>query len=404
MKDQANVYRLLALCACVKGSAAQRHLLAQAAQATDWTQLPPLAEAHGLAPLTHIHLQAAGVPLPLAVKRQLQGLYLRHRHANTVRLRILRNIVAAYSAANIQALLLKGAALSYLVYPEPALRPMSDLDILVAQADLPRAQTVLAELGFALPSPPQRALLHRHLTAATLHAEGVAVHVELHHRLSSNYFDNASAYVQSLIPPIFNFQTKPDEMAAMPYSLTLDGLTAWTLSLEDTLGYLSQHLVSHVNIWDFGRLIWVADIVSLAERFVDEINWNEVLRQYPFVSNTLSLIHFMTPLSDQLLNRASVRIGHPPQGIGVEYQGWLRAPSIAWGKKGYRRLLRDTLFPSEWWLRLRYQLGTTRPLAWHRWVRHPLYILGQVGRVCLERLGWPRPQELAGTMPGSNQP
>jgi hypothetical protein len=59
-------------------------------------------------------------------------------------------------------------------------------------------------------------------------------------------------------------------------------------------------------------------------------------------------------------------------------------------------VVRDTLFPSEWWLRLRYGLGSVRPLLWHRWVLHPLYILGHVGRVLLERMGWPTPLELAG--------
>jgi len=57
--------------------------------------------------------------------------------------------------------------------------------------------------------------------------------------------------------------------------------------------------------------------------------------------------------------------------------------------------LRDTIFPSEWWLRLRYKLGSVRPLFWHRWIRHPLYILGHVARVFLEWLGWPTPLELA---------
>jgi hypothetical protein len=59
--------------------------------------------------------------------------------------------------------------------------------------------------------------------------------------------------------------------------------------------------------------------------------------------------------------------------------------------------LRDTFFPSEWWLRLRYQLGCARSLrlAWHRWLRHPLYVLGHVARALLERLGWPIAAELA---------
>ena len=163
-------------------------------------------------------------------------------------------------------------------------------------------------------------------------------------------------------------------------------------ALGATLQHLCRHLASHVNVWDFGRLIWVADVISLAEQFVSEIDWERVRHQCPAVLDMLSLFHSMTPLSDELLSRASIKIGRAPEGIGVEYQGWPRPERER--QRGWRRVLRDTLFPSEWWLRLRYKLGSTRPLFWYRWVRHPLYILGHVARAILERLGWPAHSEL----------
>jgi len=184
-------------------------------------------------------------------------------------------------------------------------------------------------------------------------------------------------------------------LTAPPQPFELAGLTAHTLGYEDTLGYLSRHLTSHVNVWDFGRLIWVADIVSLAERFAAEVDWEHVRRRYPAVLNTLSLLHFMTPLSDDLLSRAAISLGRAPQGIGVEFQGWPKIRPACWREKGYRRVLRDTLFPSEWWLRFHYQVGSAGPLFWYRWVRHPLHILGHIVRAVLERLGWPTPLALA---------
>jgi len=101
----------------------------------------------------------------------------------------------------------------------------------------------------------------------------------------------------------------------------------------------------------------------------------------------------MTPLSYELLERASIEIGKAPQGIGVEFYGWPRV-------RHKQRILQNTFFPSEWWLRLRYNLGSTRPLFWYRWVRHPLYIAGQAIRALLERLGWPRALELTGRHTG----
>ena len=153
-------------------------------------------------------------------------------------------------------------------------------------------------------------------------------------------------------------------------------------------------MISHINVWDFVRLIWVADLVSLAERFASEIDWARVKRTTPAVLELLSLLHFTTPLSDGLLSQAPINIGRSPQGIGLDYQGWPRVQRSSWQKLGFRRVLRYTLLPSEWWLRLRYSRGSTRPLFWHRWVRHPLYILGHIIRSSLERLGWPKPLDL----------
>ncbi|MEE8389482.1 MAG: nucleotidyltransferase family protein [Anaerolineae bacterium] len=393
----STTYRLLALCARAECDATHYNQLArQAAQLIEWEEVPAQAEAHGMAPLFYTHLKAAGIQLPSSVRRKLQGLYLRHRHANQVRTCVLRDVLTAYEAAGIQAIVLKGAALSHLVYPEPGLRPMSDLDILVPKSDLWRAQRLLAELGFDAPLPPSPALPPRHLPAAILQTEGLSIQVEIHHRLLSNYLNNAISYVRSRVSSGKRIPQKvqPDGLTVSPHPFALADMTAYTLGYEDTLQHLCQHLASHVNVWDFGRLIWVADIVSLAERFASEIDWARVRRQCPAVLDMLSLFHFLTPLSDELLSQADVKIGRTPEGIGVEYQGWL-CP-LGEHRRDWRCVLRDTVFPSEWWLRLRYKKGSACPLFWYRWVRHPLYILGHVARAILERLGWPTSLELAG--------
>ncbi len=395
------IYRLLTLCARAECNTTHYEQLARrAAQLTGWETVSAQAEAHGIAPLLYTHLKAAGVQLPSSIKRELQGLYLRHRHANQVRTRVLRDVLAACEAASIPVLVLKGAALCHLVYAEPGLRPMSDVDILVPRSDLWRAQRLLSELGFDAPLPPGPTLPPRHLPPATLQTEGLSIQVEIHHRLLSNYFNDAVTYACALISPARHSMSNAGEQSGMiaatgdPIPFVLDGVTAHTLGYEDTLQHLCRHLASHVNVWDFCRLIWVADVVSLAERFASEIDWEQVRRQCPEVLDTLSLFHFMTPLSDELLSQSGVKIGHAPEGIGIEYRGWPR-PS-AERRPGWRRVLHDTFVPSEWWLRLRYKLGSTRPLFWSRWIRHPFYVLGHVARAVLERLGWPAPSELAG--------
>ncbi|MBN1978923.1 MAG: nucleotidyltransferase family protein [Anaerolineae bacterium] len=390
----AATYQLLALCARAECRPIHcRQLALAAGAATDWEDVLAQAEMHHLSPLLYTHLKAAGVAIPATVKRELRSRSMRHLVANQVRTRVLCDILSVYEAACIPVLVLKGAALSHIIYPDISLRPMSDLDLLVPASEAHRAQQVLADLGFEAPPLSSSMPHHRHLTEVTKCVEDIPVTVEVHRRLCSDYFDSAFSYIRAALlgqrVKQGRSQTALDGVTGPPYPFTVDGLTARTLGHEDALGYLCRHLVSHVNAWDFGRLIWMADIVSLAERFAAEIDWGRVQRQSPVVLRTLSLLHVMTPLSDELLKRASIEIGQAPEGIGVEFQGW---PQVRRG----RSVLRDTFFPSEWWLRLRYNLGSTHALFSHRWIRHPLYIVGQAVRALLERLGWPKALELTG--------
>jgi hypothetical protein len=412
-----DVYRLLALCARAECDAVYYQKIAQAAAELEgWDEILAQLKDHRMAPLLYVHLKGAGVELPLDVKRPLQSMYVRHRWADQVRRRVLREILAAFQADEIPALVLKGAALSHLVYPESGLRPMSDLDILVPRSEVWRAGQALAKLGFDVPLPLDQKLHHHHLPIATRRDEGLLVAVELHHRLTSDYFDHARAYLRAALASVSGYSTSEEAvgqelvssnlsgkrgagwdgswLALDPLAFSLDGLTIHTLGYEDMLGHVCQHLISHVNVWDYARLIWMADLVSLAERFASEIDWARVRRSTPAVLDTLSLLHFSTPLSDELLSQAPIKIGRAPRGIGLDYQGWPRVRGTLWRKRGFRRVLRDTLFPSEWWLRLRYGLGSTRPLFCYRWVRHPLHILAQLIRSWLEWLGWPSPLDL----------
>src|SRR5262249_35556323 len=59
-----------------------------------------------------------------------------------------RRLLAGLAGLGIRPILMKGAALAYTVYPEPALRPHADIDLLVAPADRERCTAGLAALGY----------------------------------------------------------------------------------------------------------------------------------------------------------------------------------------------------------------------------------------------------------------
>ena len=364
-------YQMLAHCTRAECDAARTQRLAQQLnEFTEWEGISARAEAHGLGPLLYVHSRAAGTPLPPTVKRELQGLYLRHRQANRVRMRVLGEILAAYNAAGIQALVLKGAALSHLVYPEPGLRPMGDLDLLVRKAEARRAQSLLAGLGFSALLPSGGPLLDKSMAQAILLTEGLPVGVEIHHNLCEG-FDPLSMTM--------------DDLTTAPVPFSLGSTIAYTLGYEDMLWHLCHHMIIH-SIGNPIRLIWVADIVSFAERFLEEIDWERIRRHYPMILSTLSLLHFVTPLSETLLDKAPVKIGRQPRGIAVDFEARPQIRLAQWRRKGYWRVFHRAVFPSELWLRMYYALDTTRWLFWYRWVRHPLEMLRLFGPRLLKRI------------------
>ena len=295
------MYRLLALCARAECDAVYYQKIAQAAAELEgWGEILAQLKDQRMAPLLYVHLKGAGVELPLDVKRPLQSMYVRHRWADQVRRRVLREILAAFQADEIPALVLKGAALSHLVYPESGLRPMSDLDILVPRSEVWRAGQALAKLGFDVPLPLDQKLHHHHLPIATRRDEGLLVAVELHHRLTSDYFDHARAYLRAALASVSGHSTSEEAvgqelvssnlsgkrgagwdgswLALDPLAFSLDGLTIHTLGYEDMLGHVCQHLISHVNVWDLRggavtkAALWLtfrfSDILTIQTRFI----------------------------------------------------------------------------------------------------------------------------------------
>ena len=338
----------------------------------DWTKIVAQAERHGLGPLLYTQLKAADVTPPTPIKRELQGLYLRHRQANQIRTRILAEILTTCEAANIQVLVLKGAALAHLIYPQPGLRPMRDIDLLVKKSQAYQAQALLAKLGFEAPLARADHLPDKHLKPATRYCAGLLVSVEIHHDLFNAYSPVSSMTIEDLTGP--------------PLEFSLDNRSAYTLGYEDMLWHLCQHVVYHTNVTESIRFIWIADIVGFAERFVANIEWRRVQKQYPLILDLLSLFHFATPLSERLRQQASIPTGSARLDVGQDFQGWPRLSLADQRRKGVWRIFSDSFIPSEWWLRLNYRIGGTRPIFWTRWVRHPFHILGCALQVLKDRI------------------
>lgn len=95
-------------------------------------------------------------------------------------------VVDGLAKANIPVMFLKGFALACRVYPNPAQRPMGDLDIAVHHADYHRATEVLQQLGFADARPDSghnRAIAGLSTHAFAFRSEARKVNLDLHYNI-----------------------------------------------------------------------------------------------------------------------------------------------------------------------------------------------------------------------------
>lgn len=294
---------VLGLCACPAGHPAQAARLAEAAgQIRDWTDLPAQAEAHGLTPLAHRHLRAAGVALPPGVAAALQAGALLHAHAAQVRTTALGEILAAYHTAGIPVLVLKGAALAYLVYDPPALRPMRDLDLLVPAEAAPRAQALLADLGFRGAATPLALEPDHHHTAAVYRVEaGHQVTVEVHHALDLH---------EPGRPP-HSFA----DFAPAAQAFAVGTVPAQALGPAAMLWHIYRHALAAPLTYEPVRLIWLADLIGAATAWHDRLDWEQMRQEYPALLQWLAALDILVPWPEPLAAHLAAEAARIPAPI-----------------------------------------------------------------------------------------
>jgi len=117
------------------------------AENVDWEKLQRFAQRHALEPLVCEGLQKAGAweQIPPAVQNALNSAYMKAIYRDA-QLEYTRNILGeALEKARVPHIFLKGTVLKH-DYPVPALRTMSDMDVLIREADYAALDAVAKEL------------------------------------------------------------------------------------------------------------------------------------------------------------------------------------------------------------------------------------------------------------------
>ena len=326
-----------------------------------WTRLPHDAEANHLAPLLDSLLRRCVQHVPEPAAATLRALMLRHAAWHRARTDALHEVLSTFERQTIDALVLKGAALAWMVYQAPALRPMADIDLMVPRPAAPRAQEALRRLGFRAEHTARRFghNMH-HLPVAARVDGGMTINVEIHIDALSR--DSLSSIGLSNL-------TEP------PQSFVVDGTRHLTLGHVDMLRHLTHHLLTP-SPDGCVRLIAIVDLLRYAGTFHDQIDWARIERDFPFVVNALGCIHHVVPLPAALRRFVSSSACPPPRGVG-ETMRPLR--SIVRRGRRPRAIIRELFEPPDWWMHAYYNVPIGQSLTRTHLIRHPWRVARWLG-------------------------
>ena len=234
----------------------------------DWDRLARLAGS-GLAPYLIAQLERVRLwdQMPREVRDRLTAIHRANGMAHLLRLRALRGALAAFDNAGIPVVVLKGMALAHLVYSEPTLRPMQDVDLWLSPEQLEAGAETLRRAGFQF---PRRTYEGRWTPGAAdgaddraLEVPGTPIVFELHGALPSwagfPHADTAAAWTRA-------------------QSVPLGDVRARVLAPEDLLLHVALHL-SRRHLFRSG-LQGVVDLTLVLDCWRDRWQWAALTLDY----------------------------------------------------------------------------------------------------------------------------
>lgn len=177
--------------------------------------------------------------------------------------------------------LLKGIWLSHALYPEPHLRPMRDVDVMVQPEAVPEVEAVLLRLGYEQrpEGSPDHYRSHHH--AAPFRHPGTGVWVEVHRRLLPARPYGSDAVFE---PGNVRAHLRPD---------LFRGLRVHRLADELQVLYLAAHWAGSLKaVSGAGGLLVLLDLMGL----LPAVKWDEVIGTLPRTEVASALLLLVTYL------------------------------------------------------------------------------------------------------------
>jgi len=223
----------------------------------EWESIIQTALRHGVMPLLFRNLRRYhNAAVPKVVLDNLQ----QHFFANATQISLLAkelvNILELFKSYGIAAIPFKGPTLALQAYNDITLRQFGDLDILVKESNLDKAEQLLVSKGYIPIASPLRETSKVQLFIN----DKDKIAIDLHWRIA---------------PQVIRSPIEQKALWSRAEIISFNNNSTLTLSTEDLLLFLCIHGCKSRHTWD--KLIWVCDIAELS-RTHSNINWDHMLQ------------------------------------------------------------------------------------------------------------------------------
>lgn len=282
----------------------------------DWTRFALLARYHGIGPILFRALQERAASVPPEWLQIFKAEYVTNAFHNQLAQQSVDEIGAVLSSGDIPVILMKGAALLRTLYDDQGLRTLCDVDLLVDERDVERADTQLQARGLKLPvSEEVGSRCHYSLVYCWQHPRTVPV--ELHWRIFERYrpyvfdLDQVRAQARPLpgMPPNVRVMAPEHELAHLCMHLDRHAITYRSLIRRKNWCELM------VLPQGSGRLTWLYDIALYLQRRSALIDWDkfvETARRWAIDGRIYATLE---------LSRRGLGVGPPPEVLQALNRG-----------------------------------------------------------------------------------
>jgi hypothetical protein len=273
-RNEHDILDLLALAARPRlpGPAADRLRLC-ASHITDWSEILRAISHHRLAPLIYRNLHRSAPDIcPAAVMHELHTSALHFTRTNLFLLQKLLWVLDLFAKHDIVAIPFKGPTLALSAYGDLALRPCSDLDLLLRPEDLVRAKRVLVAQDFVPVFPTSSARQSQYLAALSGAAELDYLQWQREYHLVRTHDGLNLDLHCGIVPESFAFGLERDDLMRDARPEKLAGRSIPQLSPESMLLVLCANGTK--DHWS--EMDRVVDIAAVIERY-PSLDWLALL-------------------------------------------------------------------------------------------------------------------------------